>query len=158
MRPLQNGRHFCQLKTIWGRDKMAAISVSLRQYEAETKWPPFRRWYFQARFLEWRLLYFKWKFIEICSLWSNWQYGSIDSDNGFVPVQHQAIIWTSFGMSCWCIYASVGFNELIGDGQSWELVIKCVIILQAMGCLSWGFWRKFISLKMRLLYIQQTHF
>ena len=31
----------CQLKTIWGRDKMAAISVSLRQYEAETKWLPF---------------------------------------------------------------------------------------------------------------------
>ena len=30
-----------------------------------------------------------------------------DSDNGLAPTRWQAIIWTK-----WCIYASLGFNEL----------------------------------------------
>ena len=64
-------------------------------------------------FHEWKLLNFRLNFTEICFLGSNWQYGSIDSDNGLVPNRHQAIIWSSVGMLCWCIYASLGLHEWV---------------------------------------------
>ena len=32
----------------------------------QTKWPPFRRWYFQTHFHEWKFLYFDWNFTEVC--------------------------------------------------------------------------------------------
>ena len=38
-----------------------------------TKWPPFRRRYFQMHFREWQVLYFDWNFTEVRSLWSSWQ-------------------------------------------------------------------------------------
>ena len=47
---------------------------------------------------------------------SNWQYGSIGSDNGLAPNRQKAIIVSTVGMLYWCIYASLGLNELrIGD-------------------------------------------
>ena len=48
----------------------------------------------------------------MCSLGYNLQYGSIGSDNGLAPNRWQAIIWTNVGMLYWCIYASLGLNEL----------------------------------------------
>ena len=52
-------------------------------------------------------------FIEMCFLGSNWQYVIIGSDKGWAPNRRQAIIWTSDGLVYWCIYASLGLNELI---------------------------------------------
>ena len=49
---------------------------------------------------------------QICSQGSNWQYASIGSDNGLAPNRRQAIIWTNAGLVHWCIYVSLGFNEL----------------------------------------------
>ena len=43
----------------------------------------------------------------------NWQYGSIDSDNGLAPNRRQGIIWSNVGMFYWCIYVSLGLNELM---------------------------------------------
>ena len=57
-----------------------------------TKWPPFRRRYFQMHFHEWKLLYFYQNFAEVCS---NWQYPSSGSGNGLTPNRRQAIIWTN---------------------------------------------------------------
>ena len=37
---------------------------------------------------------------------------SIVSGNGFAPTRRQAIIWTSDGRVYWCIYASLGLNDL----------------------------------------------
>ena len=40
---------------------------------------------------------------------------STDSDNGLVPKWRPAIIWTNDGLLYWCMYASVGLNELSND-------------------------------------------
>ena len=40
---------------------------------------------------------------------------SIGSDNGLAPYRWQAIIWTNGGIVYWCIYVSLGLNEL----RSW---------------------------------------
>ena len=42
------------------------------------------------------------------------KYASIDSDNGLALNRCQAIIWTNDVLRCWCIYASLGLNELMG--------------------------------------------
>ena len=55
---------------------------------------------------------FKWHFIELCYLGSNWQYVIIGLDNGLAPNRRQAIIWTNDGLVNWCIYVSLGLNEL----------------------------------------------
>ena len=39
---------------------------------------------------------------------------SIDSDNGLALSRRQAIISTNDGLGWWCIYASLGLNELRG--------------------------------------------
>ena len=80
--------------------------------EAETKWPPFHRRYFQMHFLEWKILNFKRNVTEICSLGSNWKYGSIGLDNGLAPKRRQAIIWSNVCMFYWHIYATLFLNEL----------------------------------------------
>ena len=36
----------------------------------------------------------------------------IGLDNGLAPNRRQAIIWTNDGLDYWCIYASLGLNEL----------------------------------------------
>ena len=41
----------------------------------------------------------------------------ISSDNGLVPNQHQAIIWTNVDTLHWHIYVPLGLNELIVFGQ-----------------------------------------
>ena len=51
-------------------------------------------------------------FSEVCSLGSNQQYSIISSDNGLDLIRWQAIIWTNNGLVYWCIYASLGLNEL----------------------------------------------
>ena len=43
-------------------------------------------------------------------------YASIGSDDGLAPNRLQAIILISGGLVYWCMYASLGFNELI---QNW---------------------------------------
>ena len=52
-------------------------------------------------------------FTEICFLGSNWQYGSIGYENGPAMNRRQAIVWTNIVMFYWCIYASLGLNELM---------------------------------------------
>ena len=40
-------------------------------------------------------------------------YSSFDSDNGLAPTrQQEAIIWTNDSLVYWCIYLSLGHNEL----------------------------------------------
>ena len=56
-------------------------------------------------------MYFDSNFIEICSQGSKW-YSSIGSDNALAPNRQQAIIWSNDGLVYWCIYASLGLNEL----------------------------------------------
>ena len=63
-------------------------------------------------FLEWNLLNFKYNFTEIWSLGFSWQYGIIGSDNGLAPVRRQDIILASHGLAYWCMFASLGLNEL----------------------------------------------
>ena len=87
-------------------------NITYFHFEAEAKRLPFCRRHFQVQFLEWKLLNFKSNFTEICSLGSNWQYGTIGSDNGLAPNRQQVIIWANVGMLYWCIYASLGLNEL----------------------------------------------
>ena len=65
---------------------------------------------FQMYFLQWKLLYIHQNFIEICSLGTK---SSIRSDNGLVPSRRQAIIRTNDGLVWWCIYASLGLNDLM---------------------------------------------
>ena len=48
----------------------------------------------------------------MCSLESDWQYDIIGSDNGLALNRHQAFIWTNDVLDYWCIYASLGLNEL----------------------------------------------
>ena len=85
--------------------------VCCEHFEAQTKWPPFCRRYFQVLYLEWKLLNFKSNVIEICSLASYWQYGGIGSNKGLSPLRRQAIIWTNDGIFYWRIYASLGPSE-----------------------------------------------
>ena len=48
-----------------------------------------------------------------CAIGSDWQLTSICSDNGLVPNRRQATMWTNDGLFHRCMYASLGFNELI---------------------------------------------
>ena len=49
---------------------------------------------------------------EVCPLESSQNYFRIGSYNGLAPTRRQAIIWTNDGLVWWCIYASLGLNEL----------------------------------------------
>ena len=90
--------------TYWGRDKMAAISQMT----------------FSNAFSWIKMYEFQEKFTKVCSYRSNWQYSSIGSDNGLVPNRWQAIFWTNGGLVYWCIYASLGLNELIN--MLWNII------------------------------------
>ena len=63
-----------------------------------TKWPRFRRRYFQMHFREWKVLYFDSNFTEVCSYGSNWQHVSIGSGNGMSP---------NDDLAHWRIYAAL---------------------------------------------------
>ena len=76
-----------------------------------TKWPPFRRRYFQMHFPDWKVLYFGWNFTEVFSWRYNWQQPSTGSDNGLAPYMRESIIWTNADPIHWRIYAA-----LQGDG------------------------------------------
>ena len=61
--------------------------------EAETKWMPFHRQFFQMYFREWKCMNFDEKFH-----WSSdLQYFSTDLDNGSAPIRRQAIIKSNSG-------------------------------------------------------------
>ena len=75
-------------------------------------------------FLEWKLLSFKLNFTELCSLWSYWQYSSIGSNNGLVPNRRWAIIWANDSLACWCIYMSLGLNELRSETSPMKSVLQ----------------------------------
>ena len=55
-----NGSHF------------VSASMCELNIEAETKWPPFCRWYIQMHFLEWKCSHFNWNFTDVSSLGSNY--------------------------------------------------------------------------------------
>ena len=73
-----------------------------------TKWPRFRRRYFQMHFREWKVLYWFRTWFALC-LYDITHWGRvthvcvnkltiIDSDNGLSPGRRQAIIWTDDGI------------------------------------------------------------
>ena len=62
----------------------------------------------------WNLLKSSLKLVR--KVWIN----KIGTDNGFVPVRQQAIIWTNDGLVYWCIYASLGLNEL-SNAEEYQL-------------------------------------
>ena len=65
----------------WGRDKMAAILLTI-----------------VSNAFPWRKIFeFRLKFHWSLSQWSNWQNASTGSDNGLAPDRRQAIIWTNDG-------------------------------------------------------------
>ena len=84
-------RHITDLKTHWGRDKMAVI--------LQTTFSNAFSW---MQMYEFRLRFH----------WSLFLTASIGSDNGLAPTRRQAIIWTNYGIVCWRIYTSLGLNEL----------------------------------------------
>ena len=61
----------------------------------------------------------------------HWQYGSIAWDKGFALNRWQVIIWINVGMLYWCIYASLGLNELNNEhpAHGWAAILY-------NGCLS----------------------
>ena len=81
--------------------------------EADTKWLSISWWHFQMYFLECKYIDFDWNVIELYSQGSNQKYSIIISDNGFVLVRQQAIIWNNHVLVYWTIYASLSLNELI---------------------------------------------
>ena len=85
-----------------------AYDLNFKHLSPWTKWPAFRRQYFQVHFREWKLLYFDWYFIEFCSLGSNWQKLRIGLYNGLAPNRRQAIIWTNAVPIHWRINAALG--------------------------------------------------
>ena len=91
-----------------GRDKMATISQ--KTFSNASPWMKI-------------IVFFNSNFTEICSQRSNYQYASIGSDNDLVPNRWKAIIWTKVGLVYWCIYASLGLNELTGTlmTEEWSI-------------------------------------
>ena len=49
------------------------LPIILLTHLPRTKWPPFRRRYFQMYFREWKVSYFNKNFTEVCSIGYNWQ-------------------------------------------------------------------------------------
>ena len=76
-----------------------------------TKWPPYRRRYFQTYYDE-SIFYSSSSFTEVCSQGSNWHRGKISSGNGLAPDRRQAITWTSADPVHRRIYAAPGGDEL----------------------------------------------
>ena len=66
------------------------------------------RWQCQMYFLEW-----KWWFPLNFFQEVNWQYASIGSGNGLAPNRRQAYSWTNADPVHWCIYVTLGGDELI---------------------------------------------
>ena len=87
-----------QHSTHWGRDKMDAIFQTT--FSKAFSW--MKMYEFQLRF-HWSL------FLRVQLTTSR-----IGSGNGLVTVRRQAIIWIDDGLFHWCIYVSLGFNELRG--------------------------------------------
>ena len=89
--------HQAIILTHWGRDKMTNISQMIFSNTFS--------WNFNSNLTE------------ICSLGSNQQQSSIGSDNGLALIRQQAIIWANDGLAYWCIYRSLGLNELTDDDE-----------------------------------------
>ena len=87
-----------------------------------TKWPPFRRQYFQMHFRKRKVLYFEWNFTEVYSSGSNGQKARIGLDNGSAPNRRQAIIWTNADPIHWRIYAVLGGDDSLVLMQSDRLL------------------------------------
>ena len=67
---LVNGPIFLYLWHVHLNPRMNQVLIILRKYypvSPLTKWPPFRRRYFQMQFREWKVLYFDENFFEFCS-------------------------------------------------------------------------------------------
>ena len=90
---------------------VAEVAFSLSYTEAEKKWKIFPRWHFQINFLKWKCVNFR--LIFHWSLVPKVQLTSIVLDNGLSPGRRGAIIWTNDGLGWWCIYVSLGLNELM---------------------------------------------
>ena len=93
-----------------------------------TKWPPFRRRYFQMHFSESNVLYFDWNFTTFCTQVSNKQLPIIGLDNRFAPNMRQAIIWSNADLIHWHIYAP-GKDQLKPIARQSAVVIYNIIAI-----------------------------
>ena len=84
----------------------------LWHFETWTTWLPICRQHIQIHFLVWKLLHFDSKFYWNALPMVQKQWVSICSDNGLVPYQRLAIIWTSDGPVYSCIFVSLGLDGL----------------------------------------------
>ena len=79
-----------------------------------TKWPPFRRRYFEMHFREWFffciLIKISLKFVPEGPVDNN--PALVYSDDGLAPNRRQTIIWTNADQSHWRIYAALGERRL----------------------------------------------
>ena len=83
--------------THWGPDKMASIfQMTFSKAFSWTKMPEFRLNFHWSLFLRVQLTY----------------SDNIDSDNTLGLTRRWVIVWSNGGISFWCIYASLGLNEL----------------------------------------------
>ena len=76
-----------------------------------TKWPPFRRRYFQVYFFRMKSIVFWLKFHWSLFLRVQLIITRIGSDNGLAPNRRHAIIWTNADLIYWRIYAALGGDE-----------------------------------------------
>ena len=79
----------------------------------ETRWSPFLQTTLSCAFSWMKAFEFQTKFHwNVFVLCSNRQQTIIGSENVLLPKKRQSIIWTNDGIVPWCIYASLGPNEL----------------------------------------------
>ena len=83
---------------------------------ARTKLRPCCRWHIQIPCFVWKLFYFNGNFTQI-------------SDNGLALTRCQAIVWTNYGPVYWCIYVSLGFDELTLWGRVTHMCIGNLTII-----------------------------
>ena len=95
-----------------GQESVSSVHVSLTHSGWDKMDAFFQTTFWNVLCLMWNCMNFDWNFTEVCSQESNLQYSSISSDNGLMPNRQQAIIWTNEGSGLWCIYTSLGLNEL----------------------------------------------
>ena len=81
--------------------------------EAKTKWLKISRWHFSMHFLEWKCTNFDWDFTEV-----RFQ-GSINNIPDFGSDQATSHYLNQWWLVYWCIYASLGLNDLI-IAQYWS--------------------------------------
>ena len=63
-------------------------------------------------FVKGKVVYFNSNFTEIGPFESNWQSATTGSENGFVPIERQAITRVNYGLVYWRKYESLGLGEL----------------------------------------------